>query len=234
MKLNLNKDKAWILSVTIVCIALLIGFAMWLNKPEVKSNISKDAQQKSEESTEDEEEPSSDFYEEEDFGESSYAYEVSEVRNFDIEVDYATVNIKLDEMATSVQVFTHIASSDEEITVNNVGSLIVIRQKSPAEATSSSGSYVEIVVPPAVVISELSLKAQGGITSIAVGDTRLGYVSLVMGSGTLYVDILNSDEAVFACKGGYISIKNLMTDNYRIKTSDGGTVEISANSDEEE
>ena len=42
MKLNLNKDKAWILSVTIVCIALLIGFAMWLNKPEVRNNISKE------------------------------------------------------------------------------------------------------------------------------------------------------------------------------------------------
>ena len=232
MKLNLNKDKAWILSVTIVCIALLIGFAMWLNKPEVRNNISKEPVNNAEDTGE-EEEPISDFYEEEDFGESSYTYEVSEVRNFDIEVDYATLNIKVDETATTVQVFTHIASSDEEITVNNVGSLIVIRQKSPSDATSSSGSYVEIVIPYKMEINELSLKAQGGVTSIAVDDTHFEYVSLMMGTGTMYVDILNADEAFINCKAGYISIKDLKTDNYRLKTSEGGTVEISADSDEE-
>ena len=233
MKLNLNKDRAWILSVTIVCVALLIGFAMWLNKPEVRNNINKESENKGEETITEEEEKSSDFYEEEDFGESSYTYDLSEVRNFDIEVDYATINVKADEMATSVQVFTHIASSDEEITVNNVGSLIVIRQKSPADATSSSGSYVEIVIPYGMTINELSLKAQGGITSIAVGDTHFEYVSLTMGVGTIYVDILNSDEALINCKAGYISIKNLKTDNYRVKTSDGGIVEISSDSEEE-
>ena len=228
MKLNLNKDRAWIISVTVVCIALLIGFAMWLNKPEVKSSFSKENTVEEEDKTDEEEEKPTDFYEEEDFGEMSYAFSVEDVKNFDIEIDYATVNIKVDESATEVSVFTHIASSDEEITVNNVGSLIVIRQKSPSDATSSSGSYVEIVLPVNVELTELSLKAIGGVTSIAVDMTHFDYVELSMGTGTMYVDILNADEALVNCKAGMISIKTFLAGNYRIKTSDGGVVEISA------
>ena len=93
---------------------------------------------------------------------------------------------------------------------------------------------MEIVIPYKMEINELSLKAQGGVTSIAVDDTHFEYVSLMMGTGTMYVDILNADEAFINCKAGYISIKDLKTDNYRLKTSEGGTVEISADSDEEE
>lgn len=229
MKLNLNKDKAWILSVTIVCIALLIGFAMWLNKPEVKSNLSKDVTPETDPVPVEEETPS-DFYEEEDFGEMSYSYAIDEVKNFDIEIDYATVNIKIDENATAVSVFTHIASSDEEITVNNVGSLIVIRQESPSDATSSSGSYVEIVLPKDIDLTELTLKVIGGVTSIAVDEIHFEYVELSMGTGTMYVDILNADEAVVICKEGLISIKTFLAKSYRIKTSGGGVVEISATS----
>lgn len=229
MKLNLNKDKAWILSVTVVCVALLIGFAMWLNKPEVKSSLNKDNPAPEEETKEEE---ITELFEEEDFGETSYSFESVEIRNFDIEVDYATVNIKIDENASYVSVFTHIATKDDEITVNNVGSLIVIRQISPSDATSSSGSYVEIVMPPGILVNELTIKAIGGVVSIAVDETHFEYVALTMGSGTMYVDILNADEAHLNCKEGLISIKDFRVKDFRLKTSEGGTIEIST--DEED
>ena len=84
MKLNLNKDKAWILSVTVVCVALLIGFAMWLNKSEVKSSLNKDNPAPEEETKEEE---ITELFEEEDFGETSYSFESVEIRNFDIELN---------------------------------------------------------------------------------------------------------------------------------------------------
>lgn len=221
--MKLNRDKAWRISVMVVLIALLIGFALWNN------NLTKLNKENSNKNTEEKEETEEvkDFYEDESFGEEKYEFAVADVTNIDIDVEYATVNIRTDDEATSVSVLTHIASGEESITCDLVGTTLILRHKGISDATSSSGSYIEIVMPPGLKLSDLVLSAKGGVSSIALISVFFEDIELTMGTGTIYADTLSAEDAVFICKGGLISVKTMNIESYKIKSSENGTVLVS-------
>ncbi len=183
-----------------------------------------------------------------DYGDESISYELDQVNSIFLQAEYATVHIQSSKEVSDFQVFTQIGSDQDAISCNLYEGTLQVIQANLNENTASDGSYIEIIVPAGKAITNLTVKASNGVSSIKL-DNYIMSANVEMDYGTVYIDSMLCNECNFKvgegiiratslhlgsgeliCDTGNLRIDSLeITDHCDLKLS-GGTVQISMDS----